>query len=131
MSHWRVRYPERPLGRIAFRDGQSGTVEAKGHAFGVVADTVYGRRWDTSVLIPGSHYDTAVPLIDLVRPTKIYFIDGERLQPPPLLAHRQVALAHIVSPELLDLARRVRVDDLVIDRQAQKLRQDFKPAVDR
>lgn len=53
-----LRYPSAPgaMGHIALCDGNGGTVEAKGKAFGVVADTVHGRRWDTGVLIPGINY---------------------------------------------------------------------------
>jgi hypothetical protein len=40
-----LRYPPAPgkMGHIAICDGEGGTVEAKGHAYGVVADTVHGR----------------------------------------------------------------------------------------
>ena len=53
-----LRYPPAPgaMGHIALCDGNGGTVEAKGKASGVVADTVHGRRWDTGVLIPGINY---------------------------------------------------------------------------
>jgi peptidoglycan hydrolase-like protein with peptidoglycan-binding domain len=54
-----LRYPPavpNAMGHIALCDGEGGTVEAKGRAYGVVADTVHGRRWDTGVLIPGINY---------------------------------------------------------------------------
>src|SRR5262249_1136275 len=43
-----LRMPPQPgkMGHIAICDGKGNTVEAKGHAFGVVQDTVHGRRWD-------------------------------------------------------------------------------------
>ena len=68
-----LRYPPTAgqMGHIAICDGNGGTVEAKGHAFGVVADTVHGRRWDTGVLIPGIYYEGATNL-KLKQPPKIY-----------------------------------------------------------
>jgi hypothetical protein len=44
------------MGHIALCDGKGGTVEAKGRIYGVVADTVHGRTWDTGVFIPGITY---------------------------------------------------------------------------
>ena len=49
------------IGHIAICDGQGGTVEAKGAAFGVVLDTVQHRYWDTGVKIPGVQYAPAIP----------------------------------------------------------------------
>jgi peptidoglycan hydrolase-like protein with peptidoglycan-binding domain len=59
-----LRYPPGPgkMGHIALCDGKGGTVEAKGQRYGVVADTVHGREWDTGVLIPGITYDSAPPI---------------------------------------------------------------------
>jgi Putative peptidoglycan binding domain len=48
------------MGHIALCDGKGGTVEAKGRLYGVVADTVHGRTWQTGVLIPEITYD-AIP----------------------------------------------------------------------
>ena len=69
-----LRYPPAPgtMGHIVICDGQGGTVEAKGHAYGVVADTVHGRRWDSGVLIPGVYYDEDVSPAAPTQPTKIY-----------------------------------------------------------
>jgi len=62
-----LRFPPAPgrMGHIAICDGQGGTVEAKSHAEGVVADTVRGRRWDTGVLIPGVEYNEDVTPLPL------------------------------------------------------------------
>jgi putative peptidoglycan binding protein len=70
-----LRYPPAPgrMGHIAICDGEGGTVEAKGHAFGVVADTVHGRRWDTGILVPGVYYDEDVSPVNPTSPTKIYY----------------------------------------------------------
>lgn len=53
-----LRYPPGPgeMGHIAVSDGEGGTVEAKGAAYGVVEDKAGGRRWNTGVLVPGIDY---------------------------------------------------------------------------
>jgi N-acetylmuramoyl-L-alanine amidase len=78
-----LRYPPAPgtMGHIALCDGQGGTVEAKGHAFGVVADTVHGRRWDTGVRIPGIYYDSDATPLPLTQPSKIYYIGAPNMDP--------------------------------------------------
>jgi N-acetylmuramoyl-L-alanine amidase len=61
-----LRFPKiGSMGHVAICDGQGGTVEAKSHSVGVVADTVRERRWDTGVLIPGVEYDEDVEPISL------------------------------------------------------------------
>lgn len=72
-----LRYPPTPgtMGHIAISDGKGGTVEAKGAAFGVVADKIDGRRWDTGVLIPGVYYDNPGTLN--LRPPKLIYREGE------------------------------------------------------
>jgi hypothetical protein len=66
-----LRYPSgaSEIGHIALCDGKGGTVEAKGRRYGVVADTVFGRKWDTGVRIPGIDY--APPGTINVEPPKI------------------------------------------------------------
>jgi Putative peptidoglycan binding domain len=78
-----LRFPPQPgtMGHIVICDGAGGTVEAKGHAFGVVADTVHGRRWDTGVLIPGVYYDTNVAPTPLVQPARLYYLGGLNMDP--------------------------------------------------
>jgi hypothetical protein len=77
-----LRYPPvaADMGHIAICDGRGGTVEAKGHAFGVVTDTVHGRRWDTGVLLPGVQYGAAGKL-DLEPPPRIYYVGAADLDP--------------------------------------------------
>ncbi len=61
-----LRFPRiGSMGHVAISDGQAGTVEAKSHSVGVVADTARRRRWDTGVLIPGVEYDEDVEPISL------------------------------------------------------------------
>lgn len=78
-----LRFPPEPgrMGHIAICDGRGGTVEAKGHAFGVVEDVVRGRRWDTGVLIPGVDYDTNVAPLTLTQPSKLYRRGGQNMDP--------------------------------------------------
>jgi Putative peptidoglycan binding domain len=88
-----LRYPPAPgrMGHIAICDGEGGTVEAKGQAYGVVADTVHGRRWDTGVLIPGVYYDEDVPPLIVMHPTKLYY-QGARGMDPKVVRDIQEAL---------------------------------------
>jgi hypothetical protein len=53
-----LRAPAAQLGgHIVFSDGKGGTIEAKGKQWGVVQDTLSGRRWDFGILVPGISYD--------------------------------------------------------------------------
>jgi N-acetylmuramoyl-L-alanine amidase len=87
-----LRYPPSPgtMGHIAICDGKGGTVGAKGTAFGVVKDTVNGRRWDTGVLIPGVYCDSPSPF----KPTtpKIVYHEGATGLDPAITKDIQIAL---------------------------------------
>jgi N-acetylmuramoyl-L-alanine amidase len=78
-----LRFPPEPgkMGHIAICDGEGGTVEAKGHAFGVVKDTIHRRRWDTGVLIPGVEYDPNVTPLSLTPPSRLFRRGGENMDP--------------------------------------------------
>jgi N-acetylmuramoyl-L-alanine amidase len=99
-----LRFPPEPgrMGHIAICDGQGGTVEAKGHAFGVVADTVHGRRWDTGVLIPSVHYDTGVTPLPLIQPAKVYYIGGPNMDPKVVRDIQQALLDAGIHPGPID-----------------------------
>ena len=73
-----LRYPPRPgrMGHIALCDGTGGTVEARGHEFGIAVGSVQMRRWNTGVLVPGIQYDEDVTPIDVVRPPSVYHINA-------------------------------------------------------
>jgi hypothetical protein len=77
-----LRLPPAPrvMGHIAMCDGRGGTVEAKGHQFGVVADQVAGRRWDTGVLVPGVTYDNPAP-VPVPPPQVVYYVGATDLDP--------------------------------------------------
>jgi len=58
-----LRAPTAQLGgHIVVSDGQGGTIEAKGKAWGVVQDTLNNRRWDFGILVPGVTYSNPVPV---------------------------------------------------------------------
>jgi hypothetical protein len=98
-----LRYPPQPgtMGHIAICDGTGGTVEAKGTDFGVVADTVHGRRWDTGVLIPGVQYDPP-GAINVTAPPKIYRQGAAGLDPNVVRAIQQALVAAGVDPGPVD-----------------------------
>jgi hypothetical protein len=77
-----LRFPPAPgqMGHIAICDGQGGTVEAKGKAYGVVTDTVQGRPWDTGVLVPNIQYDPPASL-QWIRPAQLYAIGAPNMNP--------------------------------------------------
>lgn len=87
-----LRYPPGPgkMGHIALCDGRGGTVEAKGTLYGVVADTVHGRRWDAGILIPGISYNSSGP-IAVVQPSLIYERGGKNMD-AGVIARIQTAL---------------------------------------
>ena len=68
-----LRYPPGAgkMGHIAMCDGKGGTVEAKGRRYGVVADKVHGRKWDSGVLIPGISYESGLTMA-VVPPEVVY-----------------------------------------------------------
>jgi N-acetylmuramoyl-L-alanine amidase len=69
-----LRYPPQPgtMGHIAVSDGNGGTVEARGRAYGVVRYTANNRDWDTGVLIPWMDYDSPEDGVVVAAPTLLY-----------------------------------------------------------
>lgn len=122
-----LRYPPAAgeMGHIAICDGNGGTVEAKGHAFGVVADTVHGRRWDTGVLLPGVQYGAAAANLVLRPPPMIYHSGAAGLDPAKVRELQQALLARTFDPGPVDgvfgpntaaaVAAFQRVNGLVMD----------------
>lgn len=53
-----LRYPPSPgmMGHIVVSNGDGGTVEARGRAYGVCEAEVDGRHWDTGIYLPGFSY---------------------------------------------------------------------------
>ncbi|HET7460217.1 MAG TPA: peptidoglycan-binding domain-containing protein [Longimicrobium sp.] len=99
-----LRFPPQPgtMGHIAFCDGRGGTVEAKGHAFGVVADTVHGRRWDTGVLIPGVRYDERFAPGPIGSAGRVYFQGAPGMDPRVIGQIQQALLRAGVDPGPVD-----------------------------
>jgi hypothetical protein len=99
-----LRFPPAPgrMGHIAICDGHGGTVEAKGHAWGVVSDTVHGRRWDTGVLVPGIDYgDDAEPLT-IIKPTLLYAIGAANMSSAKIREIQGALAARGFDPGPLD-----------------------------
>lgn len=98
-----LRYPPEPgaMGHIAICDGHGGTVEAKGQAYGVVADTVQGRRWDTGVLIPGVTYSNA-SAVPVTPPARIYYRGQANMDGDVVRAIQSTLLARGFNPGPVD-----------------------------
>jgi peptidoglycan hydrolase-like protein with peptidoglycan-binding domain len=99
-----LRYPPGPgqMGHIVLCDGRGGTVEAKGRAFGVVADTVHNRSWDTGVLIPGIQYNgngtvTVIPPADV-----IYELNGRNMDKGVIIKIQTALLANGFNPGVIN-----------------------------
>jgi N-acetylmuramoyl-L-alanine amidase len=62
-----LRYPPGPgmMGHIVVCDGEGGTVEAMGSAFGVRRGKVTGRNWDTGIFLPNFTYAEASDQLEL------------------------------------------------------------------
>lgn len=100
-----LRYPptvgEKRMGHIAICDGNGGTVEAKGERYGVIADTVHGRPWDTGVLIPGISYNSVSP-IKVVPPAAVYAVDAPNMDPAIVKSIQAALTAKGFDPGIVD-----------------------------
>jgi len=90
------------MGHIAVSDGHGGTVEAKGHAFGVVADTVQGRHWDTGVLVPGIQYTRAAGSIQIVAPSVLYAVGAANMSTAKVMEIQKAVAAKGFDPGPID-----------------------------
>lgn len=99
-----LRYPPAPgrMGHIAICDGHGGTVEAKGRAFGVVADTVHGRRWDTGVLVPGIDFGDDAEPMEIIKPTHLYAVGAANMSGAKVREIQQALLARGFDPGPID-----------------------------
>jgi peptidoglycan hydrolase-like protein with peptidoglycan-binding domain len=88
-----LRYPpgSGEMGHIVICDGKGGTVEAKGRRYGVVADTVHGRPWQTGIKIKGINYTAGAPL--KVKPAEIVYEPGAPDMQKEIIVKIQRALA--------------------------------------
>ena len=88
-----LRFPPQPgvMGHIAVSDGEGGTVEARGRAYGVTRHVASGRDWDTGVLIPWIAYDPPSANLALAGPRRLYAAGRKNLR-PEVIAKIQLAL---------------------------------------
>lgn len=98
-----LRYPPAPgqMGHVAMCDGNGGTVEAKGTAYGVVQDTVQNRYWDTGVIIPGIIYDPPATF-QWIAPTHLYWTGGVGMDPNVVIQIQQALAANGFDPGPVD-----------------------------
>lgn len=101
-----LRYPPSAgaMGHIVLCDGRGGTVEAKGARYGVVADTVQGRRWDTGVLVPGIAYEDSGKTIPVDAPASLYRRGAPNMSPAVITAIQEAlqARGYNVGPDGAD-----------------------------
>lgn len=98
-----LRYPPGPgsMGHIALCDGQGGTVEAKGRRYGVVADTIHGRNWDTGVLVPGITYDSG-HAIKVIAPELVYEPGAANMNKAIVVNIQEALVAKGFNPGTID-----------------------------
>jgi predicted chitinase/peptidoglycan hydrolase-like protein with peptidoglycan-binding domain len=98
-----LRYPPPGgMGHVALCDGKGGTIEAKGKKFGVVADTVHGRPWDTGVLIPGIKYDSEADAIVVRPPTELYARNAPNMDKVVIIEIQKALMAKGFGPLDID-----------------------------
>ena len=89
------------MGHVVLCDGKGGTVEAKGRRYGVVKDTVHGRKWDTGVLIPDITYDAIPQNPDPVKPPPeggIYYVGAPGMLSEIIFKIQQALVARGFDP---------------------------------
>ncbi|MBV8858746.1 MAG: DUF1906 domain-containing protein [Acidobacteria bacterium] len=89
------------IGHIVISDGTGGTVEAHGHADGVVNLEVANRHWDMGLLIPELRYDI-VGDINVAPPSGIFRLASPFMSGPEVLRIQQQLQAHGIDPGELD-----------------------------
>ena len=75
--------------------------EAKGRKYGVVADTVHGRGWDTGVLIPGIKYDS-VPEVPVRPPAELYARNAPNMDKAIIIKIQEALASTGFSPGEID-----------------------------
>lgn len=78
-----LRFPPAPgaMGHIVVSDGQGGTVEAMGTAYGVRRGKISGRHWDTGVFLPNFSYDQPGAGVAFAEPTVLYALGRPNMKP--------------------------------------------------
>lgn len=68
-----LRYPQIAAnGHVVLSDGNGGTIEAMGGAFGVRRGFLDGRRWDVGILVPWIHYAQSSSVAAPTRPQILF-----------------------------------------------------------
>ena len=80
-------------GHVVVCDGDGGTVEAHGHADGVINGSVDNRRWDYGILVPWINYDLSATVIVSDPVTTVYRVTNPRMVAPEV-GEIQAALLH-------------------------------------
>lgn len=79
------------IGHIVVSDGEGGTVEAHGHADGVINSVVDGRRWDMGILVPGVTYNPR-PVMPVQKPSVTIYRLTHPYMVSPVIGEIQTAL---------------------------------------
>ena len=98
-----LRYPPGPgeMGHIVLCDGSGGTTEAKGKLYGVVADTVHNRPWDTGILIPGIQYGQGT-LTKVTPPDLIYKLGAPDMDRGVIIRIQTALVSKGFNPGVVD-----------------------------
>lgn len=99
-----LRNPPAPgrMGHIVVCDGQGGTVEAMGKAFGVKRGKVANRAWDTGILLPGFSYGGANSSITAPAPALLYAIGRPGMKKSVVSAIQSAVKAEGMDPGPID-----------------------------
>ncbi|MBL6458641.1 peptidoglycan-binding protein [Belnapia sp. T6] len=99
-----LRFPpeQGAMGHIAVSDGKGGTVEAKGKAYGVVADKAAGRYWDTGILLPKFDYDLPDDGLEVDLPAILYKIGAPNMRRSVIKSIQRALASAGVDPGPID-----------------------------
>ena len=89
-------------GHLAISDGNGGTVEARGQAYGVVVHTAHGRHWDDGLLIPHIAYEAASPQVRWKPPASLYGIGWPNMDPSVIEAIQRALAGQGIDPGPFD-----------------------------
>lgn len=98
-----LRIPKsRRTGHIVFSDGKGGTVEAHSKNTGVIKHTIFNRRWDAGVLVPGVQYLMNEQPLEIIQPTKILRLTSPMMRGPRIRAVQEELAKRGYHPGAID-----------------------------